>query len=231
MSSSHTLVSPIKVIVVAAVRLYRDGLASSLLTYRRLTILGTASSRVDATSKIAVLLPDVVVIDIAMPDALDLIRDLHVQVPSTRLVAFAVNEDVPTIVRCAEAGATSYVTVDASLDDFVSAIESSAVGELSCSPRIAAELFSWLGKRSERKDVSDCVELLTNREHGVLAFITEGLSNKEIATQLNISEATVKNHVHRLLEKLHVDSRRQAALVFSPGRRRNSSGVSPMRSL
>jgi len=166
-----------------------------------------------------------------MPNALDLIRDLHAEVPSTRLVAFAVNEDISTIIGCAKAGATSYVTVDASLDDFVRAIECSTAGELSCSPRIAAELFSWLGKRSEPNDASDGVKLLTNREQCVLAFITEGLSNKEIASELNISEATVKNHVHHLLEKLHVDSRRRAALVFSPGLRRNYSGASLIRRL
>jgi two-component system nitrate/nitrite response regulator NarL len=212
MKSPAKFDSRIRVIVVAAVRLYREGLASSLLTYQCLTVTGTASSRADARLTIPALQPDVVVIDVAMPQALDLIRDLRAQIPLTRLIAFAVDEDVASVVGCAEAGANSYVTLDASIDDFVKAIESATVGELACSPRMAAELFHRLGNGSGPKVVRDgSADVLTNREQGVLAFITKGLSNKEIASELNISEATVKNHVHNLLEKLHVGSRWQAA--------------------
>lgn len=225
MKSADSLHYPIRVIIVAAVRLYREGLASSLLPYECLSVAGTASCRVDAKLTIPDLRPDVVVIDMAMPEALELICDLRVQLPVIRLIAFAVDEDISTIVACAEAGATSYVTLDASIDDFVRAIERAAVGELACSPRIAAEIFRSLRKRSEANELRGAGEgLLTNRERDVLALITRGLSNKEISTELNIAEATVKNHVHHLLEKLHVGSRMQAAaaLTLPPGQRRHS---------
>ena len=228
-----TSASPIRVIIVAAVRLYRDGLASSLRTYQCLTVAGTASSRVDANLTIRQLRSDVVVIDMAMPEALELVRDLHTEVPLTRLIAFAVDEDVSSIIECAEAGATSYVTRDASIDDFVKVIERTAVGELACSPGMAAELFRRLGTRSVSKDLScDVSNVLTDREVEVLAFITQGLSNKEIATALNLSEATVKNHVHHLLEKIHVGTRAQAVAasrVSLRGRHQHSSRAPPGR--
>ncbi len=232
MTSAEGLHSPIRVVIVAAVRLYREGLASSLLPYECLSVAGTASNRVDAKLMIPDLRPDVVVIDMAIPEALDLICDLRVQLPVVRLIAFAVEEDVSTIVGCAEAGATGYVTLNASIDDFVRAIERAAVGELACSPRIAAELFRSLRKRSEQSGLSaPGAGLLTNREQDVLVLITRGLSNKEISTKLNIAEATVKNHVHHLLEKLHVGSRMQAAavLTFPPSQRRCSLASPPVR--
>jgi two-component system nitrate/nitrite response regulator NarL len=219
------LAPPIRVIIVAAVRLYRDGLASSLRTYQCLMVAGTACSRAEANLTIPLLRPDVVVIDIAIPEALELVRDLHIQVPVTRLLAFGVEDDVLSIVDCAEAGATSYVTLDASVDDFVKAIESTAVGELTCSPRMAAELFRWLGNRPESKELRPSASaLLTSREREVLSFIAKGLSNKEIATVLSLSAATVKNHVHHLFEKLHVGSRAQAiAASHVPRERRQYS--------
>jgi two-component system nitrate/nitrite response regulator NarL len=203
----------IRVLIVADVRLYREGLTASLACYDSILVAGTASDRAKALAAIHTLAPDVALVDMAMSYAFELMRDLRIEAPKTGLVAFAIDENMATIIACAQAGASAYVTVDASIDEVVTAIERTNAGELLCSPRVSAELFRRLGQQTgprNRTSIGSCV--LTAREQQVLGVLGRGLSNKEIATALNISEATVKNHVHHLLEKLQVDSRAQAAL-------------------
>jgi len=203
----------IRVVIVAGVRLYREGLVSTLGSYKLLDILGAASSPADATALVLRHGPRVAVLDMAMPGALELIRTLHLQAPNTRILAFALHDDVTIIIDCARAGAAGYVTAEASVGELVDAISRIATGELLCTPRIAAELFRRVGELSERRDSSSVsLSVLTTREREVLGLVRDGLSNKEIAGTLNISEATVKNHVHHLLDKLKVRSRQQAAV-------------------
>jgi len=155
-----------------------------------------------------------------MRESLELIRELRAEAVDCKVLAFAVEENAPDIIECAEAGATGYVTAEASMDDLVTAIERITDGELVCSPQIAAQLF---GRISRRDRVPIGLQKLTIREQQVLDYIRQGQSNKEIGQRLNISEATVKNHVHHLLEKLAVTTRAQAALrsnAFSAGRRK-----------
>jgi two-component system, NarL family, nitrate/nitrite response regulator NarL len=207
--------SPIRVVVVAEVRLYREGLAAAL-PKDRLTLAGTASDRPDARVLVHSVRPDVVIVDVRMPEAFELMRELRLDIPGTQLIAFAVDDEVSSVITCAEAGAAGYVSVNGEIDDLVSAVERAARGELLCSPRIASELFRHVGERSLRRGSNEAQgPLLTNREHQVLALLRQRLSNKQIAASLNISEATVKNHVHHLLEKLQVSSRNQAASCLS----------------
>lgn len=200
------------VLIVADVRLYREGLAASLASREHLVVVATSASRVDAGAKVRELRPDVVVVDMATRESLDLIRDLRREAAGTKILAFAVEEVPSDIFDCAEAGAAGYVTVEASIDDLVGAIERIAREELVCSPRIAAKLFGRMAERTDRMIADLSLNRgLTAREREVLHFIRQGFSNKEIAQELNIAEPTVKNHVHHLLEKLEVTTRAQAA--------------------
>jgi two-component system nitrate/nitrite response regulator NarL len=201
----------IGVLIVAEVRLYREGLAASLGSRPQLRILGTAATREDARTRVRELQPDVVVIDVSTRDSLEFIRDIRAEPFSTKILAFAVEEVITDILECAESGAAGYVTADASIDDLLSAIERIAREELVCSPRIAAKLFGRFSERGSRWPTDASQMTLTSRERQVLDFIRLGHSNKEIAQQLNIAEPTVKNHVHHLLEKLEVTTRAQAA--------------------
>ena len=205
--------------VVADVRIYREGLAERLSTHPRLTVLGTSANRADARERVQELRPHVVLIDIATRESLELIGDLREAAVHSKVLALAVEESAPDIIECAEAGATGYVAAEASMDDLVKAIERITDGELLCTPQIAAQLF---GRISHREPLPAGSLTLTSRERQVLSCIRQGNSNKEIGRTLNISEATVKNHVHHLLEKLAVTTRAQAALhsnAFSPRRR------------
>ena len=207
------------VFIVADVRIYRDGLAESLSTQPLFTVLGTSASRTDARDRVRQLRPDVVLIDVATRESLELIGDLRGGPVDSKVLALAVEESAPDIIQCAEAGAAGYVSAEASMAELVKAIERITDGELVCPPQIAAKLF---GRISHAEPLPAASQKLTSRERQVLGCIRQGNSNKEIAQTLHISEATVKNHVHHVLEKLAVTTRAQAAVRSNgfPARRR-----------
>jgi DNA-binding NarL/FixJ family response regulator len=180
-------------LIAAGVRLYREGLATSLASRDHLAVVATSASRVDAHARVLALVPDVVVLDMGTEGSLDLIRELRTAAPNVKILAFAVDEVSSDILECAEAGASGYVTSDASIDELAIAIERIAREELVCSPRIAAKLFGRIWESGERSPTGES-------EHRTLT-----------SRELNIAEATVKNHVHHLLDKLDVATRAQAA--------------------
>lgn len=157
--------------------------------------------------------PDVIVIDVQSSDLIEFARVLRRECLSAKLVAFAVNEQSDTMIRCAEAGVSGYVTCDAEVDELVTVIQSVLHEEYVCPPRIAAMLLRRLATQGDRGTIPVETELLTTRERQVFGLICEGLSNKEIAHRCGISEATVKNHVHHLLEKQKVRTRTQLAAL------------------
>jgi two-component system, NarL family, nitrate/nitrite response regulator NarL len=206
------MTAPTHVLIVADVRLYREGLAGKLASSPGLVVVGTSSSRADARERVGTLRPDVVLIDVATLESLELIHDLRAEGRPCKILAFAVTEGSADILDCAEAGAAGYVTAEASIEDLVAAIERITRAELACSPRVAAQLFNCIGERGDQwSGHLPQAKSLTSREHQVLDGIRRGESNKEIGQKLNIAESTVKNHVHHVLEKLKVTTRAQAA--------------------
>jgi two-component system nitrate/nitrite response regulator NarL len=208
---------PIHVLIAVAVRLFREGLAATLGEYRTLSIVGTAASAEELTAAADALRPDVVIVDVSLPDVREIMSALRDREPAPRILAFAVHDHISAILECAEAGADGYATANASIDDVVAAIESTVAGELRCSPRVAAELFRRARHYPTPDDDSTTGPLLTSREQQVFDHLQQGHSNKEIGSALNIAEATVKNHVHNLLEKLRVTTRAEAAASARSG--------------
>ena len=221
--------APISIVVAVAVRLYRDGLARMLSEHRHLRLAGTAATAAEAEAAVLALRPDVVVIDVAVGDVFGLMRTLRAQQLDTRILAFAVQEEVSSILTYAEAGADGFVTANGSMIDLVRAIESTAAGELLCSPRMAADLLHRAAQRLKQQTDPGAGPSFTAREQEVLSLLKQGRSNKEIASRLHIAEATVKNHVHHLLEKLHVATRTQAAVASPAQIGRESRGGSAPR--
>jgi len=129
-----------------------------------------------------------------------------------RFIAVALAETETEISAWAEAGVCAYVPRDASLAQLHTAILGAMRGEVRCSPKITGWLLRELRHRGDRSPVG---ERLTSRENETLHLISQGLSNKDIARELGISVATVKNHVHSVLEKLRVQSRSQAVARLS----------------
>ena len=210
--------SAIRVLIVAAVRLYREGMAASLDKRDRLVVIGTAGTSVAALDLAAALGVDVVVLDMAIEQSVDLVRAIRRIVPDVKAVAFGVDGNETDIVALAEAGVAGYVPSDASMDDLTATIAGVVKGDVVCPPLVAAALLRHVGTMAVGGRDVRTPDQLTSREIEVLSLIDAGLTNKEIAVRLHIEVATVKNHVHHLLEKLHVTSRAAAAARLGPRR-------------
>ncbi|MGE3512420.1 MAG: LuxR C-terminal-related transcriptional regulator [Vicinamibacterales bacterium] len=209
MEQSGNARRPITLLVAVAVRLYRDGLAAVLQARSHLRIVGAVSTAPEARAISRSLAPDVIIVDVSMDDALALMRAASSESPTSRILAFAVREELDAILDYAHAGADGFVTANGSATELVEAVERTAAGELLCSPRMAAQLLRRAACEANRSD-DGAGSGLTGREIQVFSLLKQGRTNKEIAAGLNIAEATVKNHVHHLLEKLHVSTRAQA---------------------
>jgi two-component system nitrate/nitrite response regulator NarL len=154
--------------------------------------------------------------EVSLESAIQLVRDTSVQHPDATLVVLGVAESEENIVKLAEAGASGYVPANASFREMLSIVESAQKGEFACPPDITYVLFSRLARLAQNSDVSFLRPSgLTIRERQVRGLLAQRLSNKEIANRLCVSEYTVKNHVHHLLQKLGVHSRRAAAQLLA----------------
>jgi two-component system nitrate/nitrite response regulator NarL len=207
----------IRVLIAADIRLYRDGLAQLLAREDGIMVVGAAAADRDALAQLTSLRVDVLILEVSSRGTLVTVRDVTAMAPGVRVVALGLSD--ADMLACAEMGATAHVTRDASGDELISAVRSAARGEFVCSPRAAGSLVRRLATlAAERLDPA--LARLTQRECEIAILIDEGLSNKEIAVRLCIEVATVKNHVHNLLEKLDVHHRRDAGRIISAAVRR-----------
>ena len=203
------------VFIVTAIRLYRDGIAHFLRSSGKVEVLGTAEESFTTVRMVVELLPDVILLDMALEDSRRTARTLRSAVPGAAIVALAVPESEGHVLDCAEAGIAGYVPREGSLDELLATVLLAICGEARCSPQIAGGLFRRIaalaGADRPEPQASDARARLTAREAEVVALIDDGLSNKQIARELCIELATVKNHVHSILEKLGASSRGEAA--------------------
>jgi two-component system nitrate/nitrite response regulator NarL len=214
----------IRVLVVAGVRLYREGLATNLASRKNFAVVGTAACLDDVLAQLRPNRPDVVVLDMGTPENFPIVQAIRAEAAHVKTVAVAIEEVDRDVLACAEAGVAGYVPYDRSIDELVAVIESVTRGELLCSPRMAATLFRRLAAMAG-EDPERAKHGLTARERQIVPLIDAGLSNKEIAQSLSIEVATVKNHVHNILDKLQVCSRAEAAARL----RRGAATVHPPR--
>ena len=204
----------ITAVVVAEVRFYRDGLAQLLAHRQGFVVAATARGPEEALAAIREHGPDVVLLALGDATGSSLVQEIVAEAPSSSVVALGVAEEEDDILALAEAGVAGYVTTDGSADDVLAAVESVARGETLCSPRIAATLLRRIAALTQERRARPDDARLTARERQVLGLIEQGLSNKEIARGLCIEVATVKNHVHNILEKLQVKRRGEAAALL-----------------
>lgn len=208
------------VLIVSDIRLYREGLARFLSQDGRLAVWGSAGASPEMDHCPA---PEVVLLDLSLPDPLTTFELLSDAYPNARVLALGLPEVEAEVLRWAEAGIAGYVCREASLEELVSAVNAALQHELRCSVRIAGLLLEQVGKLSSARQARPH---LTPREDEIVSLLEEGLTNKEIARRAHIEVATVKNHVHNILEKLGAETRGQAvakARHLRPARARNVS--------
>lgn len=190
----------------------RAGMQAFLSTQPGLQIVGSAASGEEAVRLATELIPDVVLMDLVMPemDGVEATRRVRSVSPRTQIVVLTSYHDDEFIFPALQAGAISYILKSSRMDEVANAIRLAAQGEAVLHPRVAARVLKELsGARGE--EANPFVEL-TERELDVLRLIAAGSSNADIAAQLVISEYTVKGYVSNILSKLHLNDRTQAAV-------------------
>jgi DNA-binding NarL/FixJ family response regulator len=202
----------IRLLIVAETRLYREGLGRLLGSLRRVRIAALAGDPEESVRLLNEVAPiDVALIDMGMSRPAEAMERIGHASDQTRIVAMGIHELPDDLVIAASAGATGYLTRDASKEELIEALFRAARGEVTCSSSIVATLVRIVASQGPRGVPRDGPQL-TSREHQIVELIGEGLSNKEIAHRLYIALPTVKNHVHHILEKLEVSRRLDAAL-------------------
>jgi DNA-binding NarL/FixJ family response regulator len=205
------------VFILSDVRIYRDWLAHSLSSHPGIAVLDVTDTSAAGLAIVIKSAPDAIILDIGASGSLEVAKALSERLRATKIVACALREFDEEMLAFAEAGIAGFVAADGSADDIVAAIGHALRGELHCSPRIAGLLCGRVRALATQKPDSLVPENLTRRERQVLELLEQGMSNKEIARALNISNTTVKTHVHYVLEKLQVHRRGEAAARLRAG--------------
>jgi len=198
----------IKVMIVDDHPIVRSGLVTMLLAFDDLELVSEASSGSIALALCQQELPDVILMDMVMPemDGLETTRKVLEQYPSVKIIILTSFTTDNMVQDALQAGATSYLLKDSSIDLLAEAIRSAFTGQPTLSPEATRSLINSKVDPSKEFDPG-----LSTREKEVLALIVEGLSNEEIAEQLTISQATARHHVSACISKLGVKNRTQAA--------------------
>ena len=204
----------ISVLLVDDHTLFRQGLASVLKDRPNYQVVGHAANGLEAIDLARQLMPDLILMDVHMPvlDGLEATRQIKREMPDVRIVMLTMSEDDQNLFEAIKSGAQGYLLKNTAADELFRFMEGVLEGEASVSGVMAAKM---LGEFRKPKTISSEVtgnEELTDREREVLSHVAEGLSNREIAANLQVSENTIKKHLRNILAKLQLENRVQAAL-------------------
>lgn len=234
---SHTP-SRLRVLLVDDQPLFRKALASLINSQLDMTVVGEGEDGQEALDRVRSVRPDIIVMDVNMPRASgpDGVRAIRQAGFDTKIVMLTISEDDDDLFESIKAGANGYLLKNVRPEVLFEDLRGVMRGEAPIAPGIASKLLDALraggfplkGASGGGAAGAGAEEtLLTRREQEILQLVASGLSNKEIAARLTITEGTVKNHVHNALEKLHLSNRTQAAAyavshgyVVPPGERR-----------
>jgi DNA-binding NarL/FixJ family response regulator len=202
-------VEPIKILIADDHPYVREGLLSMLKRERDFTVVGEAGNGVEAVNKVKELSPDVILMDLRMPEmdgveAMNQIREIK---PDTKFVILTTYSDDDYIFRGIEAGARAYLLKDAPREELFKAIRAVHRGESLIQPVVASKVLDRLTELSRRSPSS---EELSDRELEVLQLMAKGAANKEIGAALHISQSTVKTHISSIFQKMGVNDRTSA---------------------
>lgn len=206
--------SKIRVLLADDHDLFRQGVRRLLDGHPDIEVVGEGRSGEESVRLVEELVPDIVLLDIAMPglSGIDAARLIRTASPRTGIVMLTVHADEEFLFEAIKAGAMGYLLKDASPEELLRAIRLIHGGEGLLAPSMAAKVIREFARTREARDLAEVLNPLTQREVQILQHVAEGLANKEIAHKLAISERTVKNHLSNIMEKLHVNSRTQAAV-------------------
>lgn len=242
--------SPIRILLVDDQPLFRRAIATLIGEQPEFTVVGEAANGLEAIEMAHALSPDLIVMDVEMPvmNGVEAVRMLRDQLPSIKIIVLTVSESEDYLLDAIRFGAHGYLLKDLRPEQLYEMLRAVMRDETPLSPAIAGRLLDEvrrLGEGSDRSPTTsspgasrapsetrpaapDLRSILTRRELETLQFVADGLTNKEIGSQLSITEGTVKNHVHNALEKLQLENRIQAtAYVIREGLAHRSEWADP----
>ncbi|GGS31492.1 response regulator transcription factor [Streptomyces griseoviridis] len=206
---------PIRVFLLDDHEVVRRGVHDLLTDEPDITVVGEAATVAQALVRIPALRPQVAVLDVRLPDGdgVTLCRELRSRMPELACLMLTSFDDEEALLDSVMAGASGYVLKQIQGSDLVSAVRTVAAGQSLLDPSATARLMARLRQGPDPEPEPEALPGLTDREREILALIGEGLTNRQIGARLYLAEKTVKNHISRLLAKLGVERRIQAAVI------------------
>jgi DNA-binding NarL/FixJ family response regulator len=215
----------VRVVLIDDHDLLRRGIKTMLESESDIEVVGEADDGTRALALVEETVPDVVLIDVVMPDkdGIEATREIKDAFPKVGVVVLSGHDEQQFVFDALKAGASGYLLKSAELDEVVTTVKSVAQGEGKLDPSLAFQVLSEF-QSYQSQDVSEVYQPLTPREREILKLMSEGLPNKTIASRLQISERTVTTHVANIYSKLHVNNRvsaiqeamRRRILSFNP---------------
>jgi DNA-binding NarL/FixJ family response regulator len=207
----------VNILVVDDHILFREGLVTMLQTCPDFRVIGEAGSAVEAVEKVSNLRPDLVLLDIGLPDGdgLDVMKVLRMQCPEVKVVMLTVHDTDDHLVKAIRSGANGYLLKTMPMSQVLASIRGVQRGEMAISRKMTRKLLDQFTRQEGEQDELDSLNALTVREMDVLKQLSAGNTNRQIAKRLFISENTVKIHVHNILKKLRLRTRREAGRYAS----------------
>ncbi|GGK95726.1 response regulator [Streptomyces flaveus] len=214
-SEQPTPKTAIRVFLLDDHEVVRRGVHDLLDDQPDITVVGEAANVEQALVRVPALRPDVAVLDVRLPDGdgVTVCRELRSQMPELACLMLTSFDDEEALLDSIMAGASGYVLKQIQGSDLVAAVRTVAAGQSLLDPSATTRLMARLRNDQQKEEEPDALPGLTSREREILALIGEGLTNRQIGQRLYLAEKTVKNHISRLLAKLGVERRIQAAVI------------------
>jgi DNA-binding NarL/FixJ family response regulator len=213
----------VRVLIAEDQALVRRGTSVLLSMEPDMEVVGQACDGVEAIAMASQLLPDVVLMDLHMPrlGGVAATREITKTLPGTQVLVLTTLNDDETVFEAVRAGAHGYLLKDVTEQELLETIRALRRGESRLTPQIARKVMDQFRRMADNvpKKIDAGAETLTDKEEKILRLITDGMSNRQIATTMFLAEGTVKNYVSRIMEKLHANTRTALAVISARQRR------------
>lgn len=205
--------STVRVLLIDDHALFRSGIRLLLQRQHEFEVVAEAPDALEGIKRAKILDPDIILLDLHMPgmSGLDAVKLLAQEVPRSHIIMLTVSEDREDLTEALKSGAAGYLLKNTDAEVFIGALRQVMQGESVISNEMTAKLVASLRRRDEPAE-AEVAEKLTPRECDILAQLSTGMSNKEIARELDLAESTVKIHLQSILRKLSLSNRVQAAI-------------------
>lgn len=204
----------INIVVIDDHPLLREGVSSTLQAVNEFEVVGEGENYADALRLVHEAMPDIILLDISMPGGgVEAARDIHDALPAIKIIMLTASEDEKDVMSALQAGANAYILKGIGGRDLADIVNKVSSGESFITPGLATNLLLHSYQQKPTEKQTSLIDQLNHRERGILMALERGLTNKQIADELSLSEKTIKHYMTNILQKLQVRNRVEAALI------------------